>query len=910
MSIEALKEQARNHEQNEQWGDALQLYVEAINRQSDEDQPDLGLYNRAGDLSTRLGDYEGAIQYYEQAVTLYLDAELPNNGIAILKKILRNVPGRHEVYLRMGQIRARQGFLTDARNNFLTYAELTQSAGDMDEAFRALEEFADLAPGDIEVRLALADQLHSHARTGECLTQLTRAHLALERRGDHDRADEIKQRIHGLDPEYVIVSASDSDGDYGAFETNVLADESEPEFGAAHEDDAFLDEAQLDDAQPAVTLEAELEVADEEVAFTEIALDDDSAADSTAVPSAESAAEDLLLAAEAGDGADEHSDAAHEPSGFEAAPVLDATEVDDDWAAWDGVGDDEDDLPEEVIAADGDGAGTHEDPAADGDDGSEDLPYLAALSADEDEDEFGWVAAALNTGAEAQELDAEGMIGEEESLAVLDEVEAPAADSQDDSGLLDFDDGSGADEASEVGDLPLLSFEAGDDAAEPQPEAEVAVALEEAEQDEDDDWQDAIIGAEPTASEDDDLWSELPEDELAIAAEVPAADAADSDDEWIGLDSAADEAADWLADEDVAPLPLLETAVEASESLPARADIDRVLPEVPALAASFEDHTLDDLRSLTVAGEAPPSAWERLGTLATMDGSPDEAQRAFEEAHLGYGESADFMSAMRCVRELLLVDPDHITYHQRLVEYAHRAGDRTLEVSAFLELADCLVRTGAPAKAQAVYQKVRDIDPANRRANAALSGGAEIPAAPSTDAPVEDENDYVDLGSMVIEPREKTTRWTVETEEPADEDDFDFREMLAQFKAKVADNLDAGDVKAHYDLGTAYKEMGLVDEAISEFQQALRGDGRNLATLEVLGQCFMEKGQPEVAVRSLTRAIEMPFDVEDELLGIYYYLGRAHEELGNRDEASEYYEKVFALDINFEDVTERLRALR
>jgi tetratricopeptide (TPR) repeat protein len=104
--------------------------------------------------------------------------------------------------------------------------------------------------------------------------------------------------------------------------------------------------------------------------------------------------------------------------------------------------------------------------------------------------------------------------------------------------------------------------------------------------------------------------------------------------------------------------------------------------------------------------------------------------------------------------------------------------------------------------------------------------------------------------------------------------------------------------------------MGLLDEAISEFQMALRADGRHLPTYEVLGEAFLDKGEPQATIRALDRAVRIPHDVEDELLGIYYYLGRAHEELGNRDSAREFYERTFALDINFRDVTERLRQLR
>jgi len=65
-----------------------------------------------------------------------------------------------------------------------------------------------------------------------------------------------------------------------------------------------------------------------------------------------------------------------------------------------------------------------------------------------------------------------------------------------------------------------------------------------------------------------------------------------------------------------------------------------------------------------------------------------------------------------------------------------------------------------------------------------------------------------------------------------------------------------------------------------------------------------------MAVRALNRALNVSYEIEDELIGIYYLMGRAQEEQGNKDEAVDFYEKVFSLDINFEDVTDRLRALR
>jgi hypothetical protein len=192
------------------------------------------------------------------------------------------------------------------------------------------------------------------------------------------------------------------------------------------------------------------------------------------------------------------------------------------------------------------------------------------------------------------------------------------------------------------------------------------------------------------------------------------------------------------------------------------------------------------------------------------------------------------------------------------------------------------------------------------------------PAAQPTPPPAEvadsggDDEGYIDLGAMVLgsSTEKKSTRFTVAYEEPTGDEEADFARMLSQFKEKVSENLDSSDVRAHCDLGTAYKEMGLLDEAISAFQAALRASADHLPTYELMGQTFIEMGQPDAAVRSLRRAVQANTGVEDDLVGIYYYLAQAYEALGDRDSAVEFYDRVFSLDINFADVTERLRELR
>jgi tetratricopeptide (TPR) repeat protein len=383
------------------------------------------------------------------------------------------------------------------------------------------------------------------------------------------------------------------------------------------------------------------------------------------------------------------------------------------------------------------------------------------------------------------------------------------------------------------------------------------------------------------------------------------------------------EALDDEPEEDPSPLPTLD--LDGDESRPAVGEsaplAEGSAPPAAAPAAQPGDvglatprPTPRDLRS-DDESEVRLSARDEAAALLVRGqdllslGHVEEGLAALDRAHRGFAEADDLAQAMRVVREMILHDPGEVDHHQRLVEYAFRFEDHDLLVPAYLGLADCLSRNGDQDRAEAILGQVLQIDPHNEQA---LQGLRDRPAPDPEEKPaVASSTDYVDLGSLILDhEREKTTRWTVAADAPSGDEDADFKKMLAQFKAKVAENLDLQDVRAHYDLGTAYKEMGLLDEAIAEFQAALRADPSHLPTYELLGQCFLDLGKSEVAIRSLGRALHLSPGIEDEMLGIYYNLGRAHENVGNVDDAMEFYEKVFALDINFMDVTERLRGLR
>jgi len=286
------------------------------------------------------------------------------------------------------------------------------------------------------------------------------------------------------------------------------------------------------------------------------------------------------------------------------------------------------------------------------------------------------------------------------------------------------------------------------------------------------------------------------------------------------------------------------------------------------------------------------------------------------------------------VDEILRLDPNSVRHRQKQVEFAFKSGDKAKLIDAYVELADTLLRGDLPDKARAVYQRVAEHDPGNARATAALAMLAPVappPPPPKAKTPARgaeqktaardaklkvrdeatDSGEFVDLSAMILDEEmpERDTRMKVADEEPTGDEEQDFQDMLQRFKQGIDENIDEADFQAHYDLGVAFKEMGLLDEAIAELQKALRAPEGKLRSSEALGVCFVEKGAHVVAESILRRALELPASGDQERLGILYWLGRALAEQGKRVEARDLYGRVFAVDIRFKDVGARQKAL-
>ncbi|HYV81869.1 MAG TPA: tetratricopeptide repeat protein [Pyrinomonadaceae bacterium] len=146
--------------------------------------------------------------------------------------------------------------------------------------------------------------------------------------------------------------------------------------------------------------------------------------------------------------------------------------------------------------------------------------------------------------------------------------------------------------------------------------------------------------------------------------------------------------------------------------------------------------------------------------------------------------------------------------------------------------------------------------------------------------------------------------------------DAGLAELFEEFRAAEEGDEVREDYETHYNMGTAYKEMDLMDEAIQEFQTSANlvkpsdGTSRYLQCCNMLGHCFIQKGMPEAAVLWFKKGLQAPGHSEDEYQALRYELASAYEQLGDLKQAREFYTEVYGVDVSYREVAEKLSQLR
>ncbi len=781
MNLEKIKENARKFEAAQDWRRAIEVYQKAIQEYESgaDPSPDVGVYNKVGDLHLKANEPAAAVQVFERAVDLYTDQGFTNNAIALCGKILRVNPGRVQVYLKLAQLHARKNVVSDAKKNLIEYVERMNAFNKLEEAAEAAKKFAEQFADVAELRMLVVELINAAAR-------------------EHADNPKLQQLVTDL------ATLTEGRSSTTVRRPSRMSTAIKPKAG----DLVFLS---YGDEEEAAAAAAPIKAA---------------APAAPAKPAAPPPAPP--------------KPAVPPPAPKPAAPPA----------------------PKPPVAA----------------------------------------PAPPKPAAPKPPLPPEPLVIERTSL--MDEDATPVIDEE---------------LAIESNAIDGLMLDGADLASEDLPDLEVA-----------DDLPDLVSIDSP---------DEITSSDIELVEPEVSAD--------FGLDAAPESGFEAsTADEPTSPVLRAtggHSAYTGHTFEPGAIDEPEV--EAPALEEPLEFIEAEAPRQLSTAeledqiidDPENPEHHRSLGEALLAAG---ETQRGHEELELAldrYEAKEEWPKALDITNELISLDTTAVRFYQKRVELAFRLGDREYLVDSYLELGDALLRSGTVDKAVAVYRRVAEHDPGNQRAATALLtlAGEETPpakpAAPAKAAPAKPvapaagapiiprasrpvpvaQDGFVDLGSFIMDDDEPaSTRMRIEEEEPSGDEEKDFSSMLSAFKQGIEKTVAEEDFQTHYDLGVAFKEMGLLDEAIGEFQKALRAPEGKLKGSEALGTAFFEKEQYAVAETILKRAAESLGGSDEEKLGLYYWLGRSYEAQQKMSEAQGAYEHVTGVNIKFLDTAARVKALR
>jgi tetratricopeptide (TPR) repeat protein len=184
------------------------------------------------------------------------------------------------------------------------------------------------------------------------------------------------------------------------------------------------------------------------------------------------------------------------------------------------------------------------------------------------------------------------------------------------------------------------------------------------------------------------------------------------------------------------------------------------------------------------------------------------------------------------------------------------------------------------------------------------------PAEPEPTSAAElfaDEEDFFDLAGELVEELSKEE--VFQRDGMLVQSEQTLEEIVEGFKKGVAEHLSPTDYDTHFNLGIAYREMGLLDEAVGEFQLASKDARYLVLCCSMLGLCFVDKGLPELAIKWYRRALEHPGISGDDSLGMMYDLGNVYMSMGDDATAYKTFVDLYGIDTSYRDVVAKLEEL-
>ncbi|MBN1551244.1 tetratricopeptide repeat protein [bacterium] len=287
-----------------------------------------------------------------------------------------------------------------------------------------------------------------------------------------------------------------------------------------------------------------------------------------------------------------------------------------------------------------------------------------------------------------------------------------------------------------------------------------------------------------------------------------------------------------------------------------------------------------------------------------------------------------FEKAADRLNSILIIKPDDDETLERLAEVYEKLGQPEQMAEVTVKRAERASRSGDLTQARKLLQQAADLMPESELILEKLNQLGVPAEAGKTDMPLasipagSDFEPLVDLESQGYESDFAAVQETAGTVSEGSKGEQDISgdvgtalsnglaDVVREFREELITRSDSRDAETHYNLGIAYREMGLTDEAIEEFKLILDFPDYKIKGCDMLAQCFMDKGEFDKATPLLEKALKDDQINENEKLNLLYILAIASKMQGKPEYAVQHFEAIQKIKKNYRDVSKQLKDLK
>ena len=397
-----------------------------------------------------------------------------------------------------------------------------------------------------------------------------------------------------------------------------------------------------------------------------------------------------------------------------------------------------------------------------------------------------------------------------------------------------------------------------------------------------------------------------------------------------------------------------ETEPSESSSIPSQLDMDPTISEssetIPDLNVSEHNESISEINGIDTSESEGDFSYENYVELAKLQEELDlnEAVQSYYQGADGYLSINNNSNALRVYKRIVEIKSDEIKAHKAIIDIAGKMGDPSTAENSYLYIANAY-KTKDISKTLQLIDTILSFNPNNIEAvkmKESILGKPEKPAPkpvekPSPVAPSTPENgltadDFLNefkseiteglSGTDLFHEAEHVTakdivsgknegsnkpKFKIEDDKPisGDGDVWSLNELLDELKEGLNESLSDEDVSSHYDLGLSFKEMGLFDMALDEFNKSVKNKDFEFKSLEMLAQCYLEKDDLKKAENIIKRAFKIKGKEEIEYLGVKHTLAVLYDKRKKFKEALKLLNEIKAIEPSFRGIDKHMKCI-